>query len=273
MRSNWILANKATAVEWILRIGAFMCFVGHGAFGVITKEAWVQYFAVVGIGRDLAYTLMPIVGTLDIAMGCLMLIFPIPLVGWWMFIWAAWTAALRPLAGEPFWEALERGGNYGAPAAILISMSHSGRWKELLKGGFREITPEVETRLRRALTIAVVFLLVGHGALGVIGKLGLVTNYSSVMSVPTASLVTPWLGWCEIMLGLAAALVAWPPLLLFIAMWKVATEALFITAGAPVWEFIERGGSYCAPLALAVLAARQSRAISSAASGERRFLA
>ena len=34
----------------VLRIAAAMCFIGHGAFGIITKEGWLPYFAVVGIG-------------------------------------------------------------------------------------------------------------------------------------------------------------------------------------------------------------------------------
>ncbi|HEX7879730.1 MAG TPA: hypothetical protein VF720_09990 [Candidatus Eisenbacteria bacterium] len=38
----------------------------------------------------------------------------------------------------------------------------------------------------------------------------------------------------------------------------MGSESLFLTAGAPVWEFVERGGSYAAPLALMWLKARQS---------------
>ena len=41
--------------------------------------------------------------------------------------------------------------------------------------------------------------------------------------------------------------------LLFVCAWKLATESLFIVAGAPVWEIVERAGSYAAPLALAAL--------------------
>ena len=56
---------------------------------------------------------------------------------------------------------------------------------------------------------------------------------------------------------MAAALVVMalpsPGLLIAIAVWKIATEALFPIAGSPAWEFIERGGSYAAPLALALL--------------------
>ena len=38
--------------------------------------------------------------------------------------------------------------------------------------------------------------------------------------------------------------------LLFVFAWKLATEAFRPLAGEPIWEFIERRGSYGAPLAL-----------------------
>ena len=36
--------------------------------------------------------------------------------------------------------------------------------------------------------------------------------------------------------------------------WKVATESLFLVSGAWGWEVVERGGSYGAPLAFALMA-------------------
>ena len=48
-------------------------------------------------------------------------------------------------------------------------------------------------------------------------------------------------------------------LLVGVCAWKIATETLFVFAGSPVWEVLERFGSYTAPLALAILAARRSR--------------
>jgi len=41
--------------------------------------------------------------------------------------------------------------------------------------------------------------------------------------------------------------------LIFVFAWKLGTEALRPLAGEALWEFIERGGSYGAPLALAWL--------------------
>ena len=250
---------KPSPVEWTLRIGAFLCFVGHGAFGIMLKEAWVPYFAVVGIGRETAYALMPWIGTLDVAMGCLVLSRPVPLALVWMTLWALWTAALRPLSGEPFWEALERAGNYGVPAALLIlGGSAALATRRRLLGPFvaRPPSPAVLAAMRRVLQGTVALLLIGHGALGIIGKHGLTLNYASVMPAGTALAVTVPLGWVEVAMSLAAFAPV-PGVLLGVAAWKLATEALFLTAGSPVWELVERGGSYAAPVALALVLAAE----------------
>jgi hypothetical protein len=39
-----------------------------------------------------------------------------------MVFWGFQTACLRPLGGEPVWEFLERGGNFGVPLALLVLM-------------------------------------------------------------------------------------------------------------------------------------------------------
>jgi hypothetical protein len=232
-----------------------MCFVGHGAFGIITKEDWVRYFAVAGIGRDVAYTLMPVVGTLDITMGIILLVTPVPIVAWWMLAWAIWTAVLRPLAGEPLWEAAERAGNYGVPAAMLIWMTNTWRWRGLLDRGFRELTPELNEELRQALRFAVVLLLVGHGLLGLVPKAGQVANVASIVPASMAANITQLMGMTDLALAACVLLRPSVALLYVVAAWKIVTEALFLTAGSPGWEFVERGGSYAVPIALAMLIA------------------
>jgi hypothetical protein len=59
-------------------------------------------------------------------------------------------------------------------------------------------------------------------------------------------------------LAAAGMVLVWPtrPLCLLIVGWKLFSETLFVTAGASVWEVVERGGSYGAPLALFVLLTR-----------------
>jgi hypothetical protein len=107
-------------IYFTLRLAVAMCFIGHGAFGIITKPTWCNYFAVVGISQTDAYTLMPIVGTVDILMGLSMLLYPTRAVAGWLVIWGVVTASMRPLSGEPFAEFIERAGNFGAPLVLLL---------------------------------------------------------------------------------------------------------------------------------------------------------
>lgn len=239
---------------WTLRLGAAFCFIGHGAFGFITKAAWIPYFGVVGIPEAWAWQLMPIVGAVDVMAGMAVLFAPrgLPLV--YMAIWATWTALLRPLAGESVFETLERAGNYGVPLALMLltAMPRS-------VAGLRALVAAPSTRsaalekARQALQWTTVVLLVGHGALGIGDKALLATHYATI-GLPAAT--TAMVGWFELALAAVVAIRPVAGLLVFVAAWKLATEFLFVTAGAPIWELVERAGSYAAPLALAMLVRR-----------------
>jgi len=237
---------------WVLRIGAALCFIGHGAFGFLTKAAWVPYFGVVGIPESWAFRLMPLIGTLDILAGMAVLFAPRGLPLLYMTVWAVWTALLRPLAGESVFETLERAGNYGVPLSLLLltamprTVSGLG---QLLNG------PSLEERglvmARQALKWTTVLLLLGHGAIGASTGPGQLTAHYAAIGLPAET--TALVGWFEIALAVAVAVRPMAGLLVFVAAWKLATESLFIVAGAPMWEFVERAGSYAAPLALAAL--------------------
>jgi hypothetical protein len=45
-------------------------------------------------------------------------------------------------------------------------------------------------------------------------------------------------------------------------VWKLASESLFLVADAPAWEFVERGGSYAAPLAMGLWVMRHRPSMS-----------
>ena len=107
--------------------GVAACFIGHGAFGIITKAAWVPYFAMFGIPEAWAWKLMPVVGAVDISVGVLTLIQPVRAVILYMAFWGFQTACLRPLAGQGMWELFERAGNYGVPLAFLCLLGGAGR--------------------------------------------------------------------------------------------------------------------------------------------------
>src|SRR5215216_2334358 len=69
--SRTLAAADVGLLYWMLRLACAAEFVGHGAFGIMTKAAWVPYFGVVGIPPDVAWVLMPVVGAVDVAIGLL----------------------------------------------------------------------------------------------------------------------------------------------------------------------------------------------------------
>src|ERR1700712_240744 len=96
--------QQTQKIHYTLRTAAAMCFIGHGAFGIITKAVWCNYFNVFGIGKSMAYQIMPFVGMIDILLGVLLLIKPVRAIAVWLIVWGLVTALCRPLSGEPFAE-------------------------------------------------------------------------------------------------------------------------------------------------------------------------
>ena len=254
---SFLKTNEAK-IWWLLRLGVCLEFIGHGAFGVITKAGWLPYFAVWGIPESPAWRIMPIVGTMDILLGLLAFFTPRKSFLLFMAAWGLMTACLRPLAGEPISELFERSYNYCVPLAAFLMIA----WDVKSHGWFHRVknTPTLTTehwsRLKMLLQIAIAVYLIAHGAFGAFdAKAGLAQHYditgiSKLFGSTTTALTA--IGWFEIILGISVFLAPISPLLFFVCGWKIATESLFIFSGAFYggFEFIERGASIVAPLAL-----------------------
>ena len=113
------MKKKVTSLEWILRIGIFGTFLGHGIFALQVKAGWIPYFAAVGIGESTARVLLPLIGSMDIAVAAITLIMPLRIVLAWATFWGFITALIRPISGEPIWDFVERWANWAAPLALL----------------------------------------------------------------------------------------------------------------------------------------------------------
>ena len=237
-------------IHYTLRIASVMCFIGHGAFGIITKEIWTNYFAVFGVSRDISFQLMPYLGTIDILFGLIILFYPIRAVVLWLVAWGVVTALLRPLSGEPFAEFLERAGNFGAPLALLFL---SGSPLVNIKTLFKPLTADVQLnadtlqKVTSCLRFVVFLLLLGHGGLNLIEKKSLVNQYTALgfsNGAATAQLV----GLLEIVFAFAILIRPFRPVVLIFFIWKAGSELFY--PHYEVFEWIERGGSYGALLAL-----------------------
>ena len=115
--ARWQRLPIERQLHWILRVGVIGCFIGHGAYGLLTKEAWVPYFGVVGIDRTWAYRLMPWIGAMDVSLGLTMAVVPLRIVLLHLTVWGIWTAILRLLSGDSVWEFVER-------AAVISASEH-----------------------------------------------------------------------------------------------------------------------------------------------------
>src|SRR5258705_1219898 len=122
--------DDTSPLHWVLRIAVFMCFIGHGSYGIIAKPEWTPYYGVYGIPNDTALRLMPFTGLCDYFLAAMSLASPRPFLLLWATFWCAMTAALRPLAGQGIWEFLERAGNFGPPLAFFLLQPWPRSWRE-----------------------------------------------------------------------------------------------------------------------------------------------
>src|SRR5450432_1358173 len=247
-------------IYYTLRIAIAMCFIGHGSFGIITKPIWCNYFAVFGIGHDLAYHLMPVVGCFDILLGIVMIVYPMRIIPFWLIVWGIFTAFLRPLSGEPFAEFIERSGNFGAPLALLILCGGSKNIKGwFAKIDFLNLQPDKEThtRLVYCLKIVVFLLLAGHGWLNLLDKKGFLQQYAA-LGFSNPALVAHIAGTAEIIFALLVLIKPLRPLLLAFFIWKAGSELFYPHFG--LLEWVERGGSYGTLLALYFLTEKNAAA-------------
>ena len=259
LKNRIIHLNFLTKMEdkifWTLRIAAGFCFIGHGAFGIITKSEWLPFFAFAHIGSDMAYNLMPLIGMMDILLGMLAIFYPTRIFFMWMTVWAIWTALLRPFTGMGIWEFFERAGNYGIPLVMLMWVGLPSSFK----AAFRkiEIVKLSNSRyqlIQFTLRIVIALLLLGHGGFGAFQQKTILISHWQTVGMPGPFMGSEgWLqliGWFEIILAFRILVKPGKGILIFAIMWKIGTELLYPLSGSPIWEFVERWGSYFSPLAL-----------------------
>ena len=249
--------SLAVKLHWALRIGVALEFIGHGVAGFYRPVAWIPYFTFFGIPETFAYDHMTyITGTIDIALGIMVLVRPMRAVMLHMAVWGLMTAWLRPLTGESWFELVERGANYGMPLALLVLSGWGGlslrSWFERVRPP-EQIGEELARRLGWILRASIALLLVGHGGLGIWAAkeewfdfLG----WFGITQASEAARLMQWVGAFEVVLGLAVLIKPLRGLLLFVLAWKVGTELLRPLVGQPNYQFVERAGDYVLPLAL-----------------------
>ncbi len=252
--------SAAEKVHFLLRAGVLGCFAGHGIRGLLGNKAWLPFFQVFFVPEPAAFHLMPVIGTIDLAIGVWAFFTPMRSGLAWAAFWTFFTAFLRPSAGMGMSEFFERAGNYGIPLAFLALASRPATlhdWFEPL----RATADEERLRLaRRILTISIASLLLGHGGLAFFQKKALLLDHFAAVGLTVAPAQLQLFGLFEMALGvLVLARPRWTALMVFVLAWKLATESLHPVAGSwlDLLETLERMGDYIAPLVVIVLLQEQ----------------
>lgn len=261
--------SLAARLHWALRLGVALEFVGHGLAGLYQSKAWIPYFGLFGIPEKFALDhMMYVTGIVDIVVGIAVLYRPMRAVLLYTAFWGLMTAWLRPLTSESWFELVERGANYGMPLAFLMLAGWGGRsfksWFEHIRP---EDSPELVGRHRDQVTwvvrISIALLLVGHGGLGIWADKAEWFDFFGWFGIDRSTVVSgnlmQWVGAFEVLLGLAVLVKPWRGLLVFVLVWKVATELLRPLVDQPLFQFIERAGDYVLPLVLLWLVSSRAR--------------
>lgn len=106
---------------WALKIGVAGEFFGHGMLAIGGKADWIKWVEQLsGFSTPVATNIMLLIGVLDVILAIIVLIKPIKPLLLWMAFWGFFTAILRPIVGQSFWDFIERFANFGAPLALYF---------------------------------------------------------------------------------------------------------------------------------------------------------
>jgi hypothetical protein len=194
--------------------------------------------------------MMPILGSVDIILGIILLFKPFRAIAAWLVVWGIMTALCRPLSGEPFAEFIERAGNFGAPLCLLLlagGIKFNFPWLFSVVNPGEPVSEKSLANVKTTLRIVGFLLLAGHGWLNLIQKPGLLNQYSSLgFSNPVN--VSLLAGIFEIMTAIAVLVRPVRPLIFIFLIWKMGSELFYLHF--EIFEWVERGGSYGTLLAL-----------------------
>ncbi|MGR3811381.1 hypothetical protein [Jiulongibacter sp. NS-SX5] len=245
-------------IFFLLRFGILGCFVGHGMWGLITKEGWLPFFEVFFINPSTAYMIMPAIGLLDVLTGFLCFYRPNRALLIWAAFWTTFTALLRPSANMGMSEFFERAGNYGVPFAFLFlyGFPKNNLQLRVLLNPLPAFSESQIKGLEFILRLFLFWLLAGHGSLALFKLSLLLQSHLNYLGLSISSTSLQLIGLSEIILAVIVFLLPRSPKLIsFVLAWKLAWELVFPFAGKAIdiLETIERMGDYIIPATLLII--------------------
>jgi hypothetical protein len=110
----------------------------------------------------------------------------------------------------------------------------------------------LKDKLELVLRIGVFGVFLGHGIFALEGKQQFVVMIQSMVFVDSSTATTLLfaVGIIDILVAFSVLLKPQRYVLIYAAVWAFMTALARITAGDPVWDFVERAANWTVPLAL-----------------------
>jgi hypothetical protein len=123
------------------------------------------------------------------------------------------------------------------------------------------LTSIVKDKLEIVLRIGVFGTFLGHGMLALQGEQGFIEMIQSMVPVdaPTATTLLFMVGIIDLFIAFSTLIRPIKFVLVYATIWAFMTAVARITAGDPVWDFVERAANWAVPLALLLYIQFKSR--------------
>lgn len=95
---------------------------------------------------------------------------------------------------------------------------------------------------------------IGHGILAVSGKLSWI-SYLEIVGIPHefAQTIIVIIGYLDIVIAVAILFKPYKVVVIWATIWTFSTAVIRPISGEPIWDFVERGANWAAPLCLFIL--------------------
>jgi hypothetical protein len=122
--------SMAINTEMILRLGAGICFIGHGVLALGAKAKFMALLSTFGIESTLALSLLKVIGCLDILIGLFILLKPNRLVLLWAMVWTSLTIVAWGIHGDSMMDLARRVTFMTTPFALLVLLYRNKKAKD-----------------------------------------------------------------------------------------------------------------------------------------------
>lgn len=120
----------------ILRLGAGICFIGHGLLALSAKAKFIALLSSFNIDNETAIELLKLIGAVDVVVGLLILFKPTKLVLKWAMFWTALTIMAWMIHGDSILDLMRRAPFFAVPFALLKLIDSEKQYVQPIQNNF-----------------------------------------------------------------------------------------------------------------------------------------